>query len=90
MGLAMRSRHGLVVLVLSLGISAQPGAGAWPAQTPPPSDVSRLLTNLETALASGDPKRLTALESPSLAPDVVNGIARSVVGGPDAIGSIGS
>lgn len=49
-----------------------------------PDAVTHLLADLETALASGDPTRLTALESPSLSPDTANGIARSVVAGPDA------
>lgn len=82
----MRTGCALVVLVLSLGISAQPGdAGRQPHTPPQPDAISRLLASLETALASGDPNRLTALESPALAPDTVNGIAHSVVTGPDAV-----
>jgi hypothetical protein len=53
------------------------------AQVAPADPVARLLTDLETALASGDPTRLTALEAPALSPDTVNGIARSVVSGPN-------
>jgi hypothetical protein len=74
-------------LALGLGIALVMGATAAirpPAQVAQPDAVARLLSDLETALASGDATRLTAIESPALAPDIVNGIARSVVAGPDA------
>jgi hypothetical protein len=75
------------MLALGLGLALVMGPAAasrLPAQVAQPDAVARLLSDLETALASGDATRLTALESPALAPDIVNGIARSVVAGPDA------
>jgi hypothetical protein len=76
-------------LALAVGLGIALVMGATAASRPPdasaqPDAVARLLADLETALASGDPTRLTALESPALSPDTVNGIARSVVAGPDA------
>jgi hypothetical protein len=74
-------------LALGLGIALVMGATAGirlPAQIAQPDAVARLLSDLQTALASGNATRLTALESPALSPDTVNGIARSVVTGPDA------
>jgi len=76
-------------IVLALGLAIALVMGATAASRPPApvaqaDAVARLLSDLETALASGDATRLTALESPALAPDIVNGIARSVVAGPDA------
>jgi hypothetical protein len=76
-----------LALAFGLGIALMMGATAAirpPAPFAQPDAVARLLADLETALASGDPTRLTALESPALSPDTVNGIARSVVAGPDA------
>jgi hypothetical protein len=73
-------------LALGLGIALMMGVTAAirvSGQGAQPDAVARLLSDLETALASGDATRLTALESPALAPDTVNGIARSVVAGPD-------
>ena len=61
------------------------GSVVLPAQNSAPDPIAHLLTDLETALGSGDPTRLTLLESPALAPDIVNGVARSVVSGPDAV-----
>jgi hypothetical protein len=69
------------VLALSLCLA---GTIGLPAQGPTPDPVTRLLADLETALGSGSSTRLTALETPSLAPETVNGIARAVVGGPGA------
>src|SRR5580693_2963748 len=74
-------------LALGLGIALVMGATSAirpAAQGAQPDAVARLLSDLETALASGDATRLTALEAPTLAPDTVNGIARSVVAGPGA------
>jgi Peptidase family M1 domain len=74
-------------LAIGLGIALVMGATAAirpPVQLVPPDAVARLLSGLEAALASGDATRLTALESSALAPDIVNGIARSVVTGPGA------
>src|SRR5579863_7111427 len=74
-------------LALGLSIALVVGATAaigLPAQVAQPDAVAHLLSDLQTALASGDATRLTALESPALSPDTVNGIAHSVVAGPDA------
>jgi hypothetical protein len=74
-------------LALGLGIALAMGATSAirpAAQGAQPDAVARLLSDLETALASGDATRLTALEVPALPPDTVNGIARSVVAGPGA------
>jgi len=68
-----------------VGIALLAGAAPLPAQNPAPDPVAHLLTDLEAALASGDPTRLTVLESPALPPETVNGIAHSVVAGPDAV-----
>jgi hypothetical protein len=78
-------------LALGLGIALVAGATAATrpsAQGAQPDAVTRLLSDLETALASGDATRLTPLEAPALAPDTVNGIARSVVAGPGAAVSV--
>jgi len=75
-----------LALAVGLGVALVMGATAAIRPSAPfaqPDAVTRLLTDLETALASGDPTRLTALESPALSPDTANGIARSVVAGPD-------
>ena len=54
------------------------------AQVTQPDPVARLLSDLETALASGDPTRLTTLEAPTLSEETVSGITRSMVTGADA------